>query len=45
MDVKAEVVDTPTEQKETNSVTTSEPEKKEEDKGSESSTAENKEVR
>lgn len=38
------MLDTPTEQKETNSVGTSEPEKKEEEKGSELPTAENKEV-
>lgn len=38
------MLDTPTEQKETNSIGTSESEKKEEEKGSEPSTTENKEV-
>jgi hypothetical protein len=38
------VLDTPTEQKETNSIGTSELEKKEEEKGSEPPVTENKEV-
>ncbi|XP_025415393.1 chromodomain-helicase-DNA-binding protein Mi-2 homolog isoform X3 [Sipha flava] len=43
VDIKAEVLDTPTEQKETNSIGTSELEKKEEEKGSEPLVTENKE--